>query len=213
MIAIAVGGPVAEGGAEGSEPSALAVATAGRAVGGRPPAGDGTWQDWPEEVWVDIGGRTDPITWNMARAVASKKCRELRLPYGRESQVRFRKFEALTSERFGPGWRIAAQRQEIITRQRLELRRAEMEALLETVFDVLSEGTGGPLGVAAAAGAEAGLEAWAAGKFRRSRFRLGSGLGRRSRRGRSVGEMKRIRPCRLERPARVSWRIFATGLE
>ncbi len=42
------------------------------------------------------------------------------------------------SERFGPGWRFAAQRQEIITRQHLELKRAEMEALLETEFDVRS---------------------------------------------------------------------------
>ncbi len=74
------GDPVAEGGAEGSEPSALAVAKARRAAGGRPLAGDGTWQDLPEEVWLDIGGRSDPITWNMAQAVASKKCPELRLP-------------------------------------------------------------------------------------------------------------------------------------
>ena len=151
------GGPVA-GDAEGGAPSALAVATRGRAAAVRPPAGDGEWQDWPDEVWAELEGREDPMTWNMAQTMASRKCRELRVPYGRESQGRARKFEALMSDRFGPGWRIAAQRQEILTRQRLELKRSEMEAQLEAEFDVGSEGRGGPLVAAAAAGAEPGLE-------------------------------------------------------
>ena len=123
----------------------------------RPPVGDGEWQDWPDEVWAEMEGREDPMTWNMAQTMASKKCRELRVPYGRESQGRARKFETVMSDRFGPGWRIAAQRHEILTRQRLEFKRSDMEAQLEAEFDVGSEGRGGPL-VAAAAGAEVGLE-------------------------------------------------------
>ena len=152
------GGPV-DGDAEAGGSSALAVVPPrGRAAGVRPPAADGEWQDWPDEVWADLEGREDPVTWNMAQTMASRKCRELRVPYGRESQGRARKFEALVSDRFGPGWRIAAQRHEILTRQRLELKRSEMEAQLEAEFDVGSEGRGGPLVAAAAAGAEVGLE-------------------------------------------------------
>ena len=73
------GGPVA-GEAEGGAPSALAVATHGRAAAVRPPVGDGEWQDWPDEVRAEMEGREDPMTWNMAQTMASKKCRELRVP-------------------------------------------------------------------------------------------------------------------------------------
>ena len=47
------GGPDA-GDAEGGAPSALAVATRGHAAAVRPPAADGEWQDWPDEVWADL---------------------------------------------------------------------------------------------------------------------------------------------------------------
>ena len=67
------GGPV-DGDAEAGAPSALAVVPPrGRAAGVRPPAADGEWQDWPDEVWADLEGREDPVTWNMAQSIASKK--------------------------------------------------------------------------------------------------------------------------------------------
>ena len=65
------GGPV-DGDAEAGGSSALAVVPPrGRAAGVRPPAADGEWQDWPDEVWADLAGREDPVTWNMAQTIAS----------------------------------------------------------------------------------------------------------------------------------------------
>ena len=134
------GGPAAAS-AAAAEPLALA---------------DG-WEDWPEEVWAEFRRGAEPLTWNRAQRIAGRVCREGSLRYGRESSERFRKFELVMSEAFGPGWRIRAQREEVFAKRRLELRRAETEAALEEEFGVAADPPGGRLGMEPAAGAPAGF--------------------------------------------------------
>ena len=146
------GGPAAAA-AAAAEPLALA---------------DG-WEDWPEEVWAEFRRGTEPLTWNRAQRIAGRVCREGRLRYGRESSERFRKFESVMLDGFGPGWRIRAQREEVFAKRRLELRKAEAEAALEEELGVGADPVGGVLGMEPAAGAPAGFAELSGGGALRSR--------------------------------------------
>jgi hypothetical protein len=123
------------------------------------------WEDWPEEVWAEFRRGPEPLTWNRAQRIAGRVCREGSLRYGRESSNRFKKFEEVMSDGFGPAWRIRAQREEVFAKRRLELRKAEAEAALEEELGVTSDPAGGGLASeaafdrepAAAAGAPAGV--------------------------------------------------------
>ena len=108
----AVGLP--RGGSEEGEggPAAAAAAAA------EPLALADGWEDWPEEVWAEFRRGTEPLTWNRAQRIAARVCREGSLRYGRESSDRFRKFETVMSEAFGPSWRIRAQREEVFAKRR-----------------------------------------------------------------------------------------------
>ena len=102
----AVGLP--HGGSEEGEggPAAIAAAAA------EPLALADGWEDWPEEVWAEFRRGTEPLTWNRAQRIAGRVCREGSLRYGRESSERFRKFESVMLDGFGPGWRIRARKAE-----------------------------------------------------------------------------------------------------
>ena len=105
------GGPEESEGGQPAAPAAAAEPLA-LAVG---------WEDWPEEVWAEFRRGAEPLTWNRAQRIAGRVCREGSLRYGRESSERFKKFELVMSEAFGPGWRIRAQREEVFAKRRLEL--------------------------------------------------------------------------------------------
>ena len=114
------GGGAAAAGDAAAEPLALA---------------DG-WEDWPEEVWAEFRRGPEPLTWNRAQRIAGRVCREGSLRYGRESSNRFKKFEEVMSDGFGPAWRIRAQREEVFAKRRLELRKAEAEAALKRSLEL-----------------------------------------------------------------------------
>ena len=160
----AVGLP--RGGPEESEggPAAAAAAAA------EPLALADGWEDWPEEVWAEFRRGAEPLTWNRAQRIAGRVCREGSLRYGRESSERFKKFELVMSEAFGPGWRIRVQREEVFAKRRLELRRAETEAALEEEFGVAADPPGGRLDMEPAAGAPAGFAELSGGVASRSRI-------------------------------------------
>ena len=137
------------------------------------------WEDWPEEVWAEFRRGPEPLTWNRAQRIAGRVCREGGLRYGRESSNRFRKFEEVMSDGFGPAWRIRAQREEVFAKRRLELRKAEAEAALEEELGVTSDPAFGGLASeavfnrepAAAAGAPAGVAELSGLAAPRSRLR------------------------------------------
>ena len=135
--------------------------------------GGGTLYHWPLAVWVALLEPKSPLMWQEAQRIASVKCRELSVPYGRDSVERTNRFQSLMEEVYGPSWlaaaRVGARHRTELARAQLEARvaesrihEAEQRAILGLPISPDEVPTTTRLTAEALAGADAGMEALAA---------------------------------------------------
>ena len=71
-------------------------------------AGTEVVQGWPLAVWQSLIAQGQPLLWQEAQHSASALCRELHVPYGRDSRDRVVCFESVMIETYGPSWKSLA---------------------------------------------------------------------------------------------------------